>query len=714
MSSFKDVVPAAQKLKLIRKKLDTSPREALHLSLEIVEEALEKEKPLLQAEGRLNAGWAYNYLSQPTSAMTEFLRALQIFNANKRFDGAAKTLHGMGTLHHRMGDIEIAINYYMQVLELSRQHHNHEWEFTAYNRLGELNLDLGKIDQASELFHSAEILLEKKSTTSQRILLNINQATILIVIKKTQEALDFLSKVLKDMVANEDKRGESRVLHLMGRGYSDIELYDESLAYYSKALDIMAPLENLSGQVLVYIEETLVYQKTGDVLHASETCEKAYQLSKEYGLRIEEAKSSRLLAEIYEQQGEYKKGIELLKRYVFLSEHINSETITRRLANFKLQYQLQSAEKESRELHQKNAHLEKQTESLKSLNERISYINEVAQELVETLDKEELSRRFSLILHSLIPLSSIGFSIYNLSENCLEFFYWELAGKSRTPMRFTFSPEKNLPSQVFNTGTELILDWNPDKPSVLSKGGARHIWVFPLGEEKNISGVAVLESSEEKGFTSSSIPFIKTLIKYYSGSFHNSLKHSEILRLNEVIRKEKGEIEESGKIAEYMAHHDSLTGAVNRLMMSALIENAINQCTRRKEYFSIVYIDLDSFKEVNDSLGHAAGDEVLKSVVHHIQTAIRETDILARIGGDEMVVLLHPVTSRLAATKVAEKILQAISLPMDILDKTYRLTASIGVSMFPEDGRNQDELLGSADKAMYDVKHMTKNGIKSA
>jgi diguanylate cyclase len=156
--------------------------------------------------------------------------------------------------------------------------------------------------------------------------------------------------------------------------------------------------------------------------------------------------------------------------------------------------------------------------------------------------------------------------------------------------------------------------------------------------------------------------------------------------------------------AKRLADQDGLTGLYNRRRMLELLESAIADAARKEQCVGLLFIDLNNFKGVNDEYGHAAGDKILTTVATRINARVRDSDVVCRYGGDEFVVVLPCVPDAGAVTKVADAIRERVSLPCWIQGSEQRLSASIGQSMYPHDGRTADELLKGADLAMYRLK----------
>jgi diguanylate cyclase (GGDEF)-like protein/PAS domain S-box-containing protein len=153
-----------------------------------------------------------------------------------------------------------------------------------------------------------------------------------------------------------------------------------------------------------------------------------------------------------------------------------------------------------------------------------------------------------------------------------------------------------------------------------------------------------------------------------------------------------------------LAQHDLLTDLPNRLLLNDRITQAISLSRRQTKHFAVLFLDLDGFKQVNDTLGHKFGDKLLRLVAKRAVACVRGSDTVSRLGGDEFVVLLPEVADAGDAAFTAEKILAAIASPFAISGRELRLTGCIGISIFPEDGHAADNLIKNADTAMYEAK----------
>jgi two-component system, cell cycle response regulator len=169
-----------------------------------------------------------------------------------------------------------------------------------------------------------------------------------------------------------------------------------------------------------------------------------------------------------------------------------------------------------------------------------------------------------------------------------------------------------------------------------------------------------------------------------------------------------------GKMLEALALRDPLTGLANRRLLDDRMSMALVHARRNKSTMAVVYLDLDGFKEINNTLGHGAGDVLLKMVAARLEATVREEDTVARLGGDEFVIALWHVSGPDYAATVASKVIKAVSQPYVLEGQTVNVTTSAGVSIYPIHGEDAVTLMKSADLALYEAKHAGTNAYRMA
>jgi diguanylate cyclase (GGDEF)-like protein/PAS domain S-box-containing protein len=184
--------------------------------------------------------------------------------------------------------------------------------------------------------------------------------------------------------------------------------------------------------------------------------------------------------------------------------------------------------------------------------------------------------------------------------------------------------------------------------------------------------------------------------------------------LSNTVKQLEEQIEERKKVEaelEFLANHDALTGLPSLRLCKDRLERSLAAARRSTQMTAVMFLDLDGFKKVNDTLGHESGDQVLIATAKRIQQEMRETDTIARIGGDEFIIIQSDLSKIRDVKTIATNIIKKVSQPVLIDQNEVVVSASIGIALYPGDGATSDELMRAADKAMYEVKRSGKNSF---
>jgi len=280
----------------------------------------------------------------------------------------------------------------------------------------------------------------------------------------------------------------------------------------------------------------------------------------------------------------------------------------------------------------------------------------------------------------------------------------ETALKLVIPIDFSSPINHSLNEIALKTRQPIISNDLPNDPRIeitqhlVRSSGAMAVAIFPLFVRGEVSGMLMCHSLSKDVFTPELIPLLQRMADNLSFALENFERADEKKRAEERIN--------------YLATHDGLTGLPNRLMFNQLLQSSIAASRRHDRKFAMLYLDLDRFKIINDTLGHADGDTLLVEMSRRFTETVRESDVVARLGGDEFVVLLHEVDDDKQVAMVARKLLSATIKPVNLRGHDCRVTASIGVAMFPADGEDEQTLTKNADMAMYLAKNEGKNDVR--
>jgi diguanylate cyclase (GGDEF)-like protein/PAS domain S-box-containing protein len=178
------------------------------------------------------------------------------------------------------------------------------------------------------------------------------------------------------------------------------------------------------------------------------------------------------------------------------------------------------------------------------------------------------------------------------------------------------------------------------------------------------------------------------------------------------VQKAQSEILRQKETLAYQAHYDTLTQLPNRILFQDRLTQAIAKAKRKYSKFALLFVDLDHFKDINDTYGHEAGDIVLKEVARRLKNCVRESDTVSRLSGDEFLIILEEFDSKESVAIIAKLLVESLQIPIEFQDKKLTVTCSIGISLYPDDSQHGQTLVKYADRAMYNAKNVGKNTFK--
>jgi diguanylate cyclase (GGDEF)-like protein/PAS domain S-box-containing protein len=327
--------------------------------------------------------------------------------------------------------------------------------------------------------------------------------------------------------------------------------------------------------------------------------------------------------------------------------------------------------------------------SRKQSEARQSVLYAISEAALHTDDLLELFARIHEIIDTLLPTNSFTVLLHGENEGQGAVPYHVEAGVSADfPLR---SVAEWLGAEAMQTGQPLLI--TPGKPAALAVVGPNlpaeaHIvsWLaIPLSTPKGIVGSLVLTGPGH------SRPYVETdkeLLHFVSNQLAIAVERKQLYRR-----------------LQHLALYDDLTGLANRRLLLDHFGRALARAKREQTRLSVVYLDLDKFKQVNDTMGHAVGDLLLRAVAGRLKLITRESDTVARIGGDEFVVLMENIGAPENVDTVVEKIRSALSQPLEVEGSSLAIRPSLGVALYPEHGDQVELLMKHADAAMYREKN---------
>ncbi len=362
--------------------------------------------------------------------------------------------------------------------------------------------------------------------------------------------------------------------------------------------------------------------------------------------------------------------------------------------------------------HLKDRELESLAAQLRSSHRKEQFINEIGQQLTSTLDIEAIISTLHRSVKSQIPVDRILLAFYSHQDDTLVYRVFEEDARSTDiPETIYLSSIHRIVVQCVQEGKLLVYNsLPPDEQEFFNRRGGAAL-LTPLKLEGCVRGVLLLHSDETECYTGEHEELLRSLTPFLAIAVSNSRNHEELDILNRELTGEKRELISAYARITKMANYDSLTDLPNLRLLNEFIPRYMDQAKRQGWMLALLFIDLDDFKPVNDNFGHEAGDRLLIEVSRRIRESLRNSDVVARVGGDEFIALVQGASGEEVVSNVVEKILLAMNKPFLLEQAECRVGVSIGISLYPQDGITPDELKKRADRAMYYVKGRNKAGF---
>jgi diguanylate cyclase (GGDEF)-like protein len=340
-------------------------------------------------------------------------------------------------------------------------------------------------------------------------------------------------------------------------------------------------------------------------------------------------------------------------------------------------------------------------------------IKELAEDASSNLDMNML---LNVLLDKVMEVNraKIG-SIFLIDEDGENFHIIGSRGNDSSTITGSTIPIKDsIARLIIEGGTEPILvdDIETDgrfRRKNNPKYGSPSFLSLPVRSGDKLIAVLNLAHKENgEHFQQENVDLASIMIQEVGFALENARIHSEIKRHAGRLEQQTATLKEeihrrqlAEKELEHLAHRDTLTGLSNRYMFIDRLEVAVAQARRNQVKLAVMFVDLDRFKNINDTLGHAAGDEALREVAKRMKGCLREVDLIARYGGDEFTVTLIDVTETEGVDHVANKIIDTLQQPVELNETQFSIGCSIGISIYPDDSENFEGLIKHADAAMY-------------
>ncbi len=684
------------------------PQIARKMALEILEDC---PFPDEEAQAFLSLGWTAILMGTFDRAEKPLKSSLEFYQSRGDLEGELKCLNALGYLSQQKEEYEEAARYYSDVLTKSSVANLPVRRMASLVNLGELYVLLQNSDDAVNLFNEAMRIAETLEDNAEAVsACRLQQGIIAFKKNRLAEAEAYLQEALTAAVMAEKKGDQAQILCYLGQCF----LHDGNLEgaenLIRQALEIYGSLESHTGRAEALLFLSRIFTARGNGEKEKEVLDEAVLLADGLGNRGLLSQILEQLSRWYERQGDFKNALTFHKRHDYLQEQLHTQEISLRLRAMEVKNRLEEAEREAN-------FFRKHSRDLEKANQEFSIINEVGRDLTSQLSPQELSLHLYQHLNRLMAVELLTISWYNSKKRCLEVSHPVLdgvvipsydiplgRGKSLSHLAFT----RQTPLR-FNRGDDVFKSQKEMPPRTIPLPDAASYLFVPLKLRKRTTGILNLESRKETAYTPYEENIVTALAPFIAVAVENAITYEEIHRQHQETLHEKRGLEKSINRISHLAHHDPLTQLPNRYMLEHILQEILEGKDPAGEpSTAIAYLDLDGFKPVNDSLGHLAGDQVLRMVAERISGVIRDSDTVGRIGGDEFIFILE-VADRPVVERICQALIDTLAQPFEVEGTTLTLGGSIGIALFPADGTDGSTLLRTADQAMYRANNEGKN-----
>ncbi len=348
--------------------------------------------------------------------------------------------------------------------------------------------------------------------------------------------------------------------------------------------------------------------------------------------------------------------------------------------------------------------------------------------IVDITDRKQADKREAMehaVTRAIAEAASLGEAIPRIVQSVCETLGWDYGARwewdsNAKVLRFAESWSGETPEMLEFTstvvGSHSVIE--PGEAGLVRRAfaTAKPVWISDLAAESGFSRKdATSRAGLHAGFA---FPLLRgNEVIGVMEFLHRDVRtpDARLVKIAESMGREIGQYlvrMQAEEAVKFIAMHDALTGLPNRVLFNERLASAVAQARRHERGLAVLFVDLDRFKLINDTLGHEAGDDLLRETARRLIENLRAGDAVARLGGDEFVVLLEEVAERHYVASVSQKLIAALAAPFVIKGREYHITASVGVSVYPEDGDDPPTLLKHADSAMYRAKEQGRNAFE--
>ena len=700
--------------------------------LEIAERILASLDTLIEREAAalciLIKGLCLYLLYRFESAMEHLTKARILYLDIDDPIGLMRTENGIGGVHLATERYIEAVQRFMSVVDLALQNNDIERLTTAYINLGNAYERIGELDVASEYLKRAQEVSGLTENPLHKGLIHLTKGTICKRrgdLDTARSSLERAVEILWPIYGVESMDASNRLAEVLSQGgaHGEAESHLRLTLERDQGMGSHLPAMRSWFQL-----GTLLMSQGPERVHdAITSLERSLELAERIGNPHYIHLNSRNLFTLYRRVGDHRRAADraecVINGFEGPSPHpyeagTEDQREDQTIYIMPAGKRLERAERERDVLRRHSAELESGYVTLHTLHA-------IGQEIVSMRDFDQSLGILYDRIGDLMPRDVLAIITYDRERNDLVSRYTCERQSVRPRFRIPLGSLQSLSALCAREHREIIISRGAEEIRTLLPGFTRideetpvseSFMFLPLFIKDELVGVVSVQSYETDRYGLRELEILKTIGDFIAVALANQNYMDELRTVNaSLIMKQQHletaleELQTANRKIERMATFDSLTGLPNRYLLFERLRSIINLAQRNQRPFGVLFIDLDDFKALNDTFGHRAGDEALRKLAERVQTSLRKSDFLARIGGDEFIAVFDDIRSVDDLPVIADKMIGIFSEPI-ILDcgESAQVGASVGISSFPTHGVTTDQLIERADIALYRSKSLGK------
>lgn len=695
-----------------------APKTALETAKQALDASLALDYRKGAADAQLNIGWCAYYLGDVSTAYQGLVEALSIYSSLGNAEGSCKAMNALGVYYQEVSRLDKAIEFYTKSMETARSAGLLERELAAMSNIGELCLDLDNPKEALDYLIRTYELMPKDAPPDlvANVLWAIGKA--FLDLGNSVMAKEFVQKAYLLAENAENRLIATDCLETLGRILLSEGDYDGAEANLRQALSLVGTTDNVRQKAIVLIGLGSAALSRGDPAHAIEKLDQAALICKTVNSKSNLYRSYELLSSAHELQGNYHEALDLYKQFAHYRTEVQTEDTAHKIRNIQIQAEIDKAQQEAEIYRLRTTELREKTLQLEDYNRQIMSISQIGRMVTASLEYGTVVQTLFERLLPLMDMDFFGISLHDSEKKALVYRRFYEDGLKKGDRVISVDATDSYTSWTYRNSKPVFIQHSDEEyANYLEKrprvrgNPCQSIVCMPLKVEDHLIGTLMVQSYRVAAYTTSHLNLLEALAPYVSIAVENSIIHDRVEELYRALSEEKRRLEKATLKISHLANHDSLTGLPNRRLLFELLQKSIESAHRAGTKIAIAFIDLDDFKPLNDRYGHAAGDAALVAVAERIKGMLRASDIIARVGGDEFVAAMTSIKHRVDMEVIAMKMLEELVVPLEFAGNNCSLGLSMGISIYPDDGTNIEDLINKADSAMYSIKHGQKNAF---